>query len=57
MVVNSDGEKFEENSWKYSETYNFLNHDKSIISDKHSRKYLELNNEEKNAARLKVWGI
>ena len=57
LVVNLDGEKFEENNWKYSETYNFLNHDKSIISDKHSRKYLKLNNEEKTAARLKVWGI
>ena len=57
LVVNLDGEKFEENNWKYSETYNFLNHDKSIISDKHSRKFLKLNNEEKNASRLKVWGI
>ena len=57
LVVNSDGEKFEENSWKYSETYNFLNHDKSIISDKHSRKFLDLNSDERNVSRLKVWGI
>jgi len=57
LVVNSDGEKFEQNNWKYSETYNFLKHDKSIISDKHSRKYLELNNDEKKNARLTVWGI
>ena len=56
FVVNSDGEKFEKNNWKYSETYNFLKHDKSIISDKHSRKYLKINNDEKKASRLKVWG-
>ena len=56
IVVNSDGEKFEKKDWKNSETYNFLKHDKSIISDKHSRKYLELNNNEKKASRLKVWG-
>ena len=47
LVVNSDGKKFEENQWKFSETYNFLKHDKSIISDKHTRKYLKLNNSDK----------
>ena len=57
FVVNCDGEKFEENQWKFSETYNFLKYDKSIISDKHTRKYLKLNNNEKNNARLDVWGI
>ena len=56
FVVNCDGEKFEENQWKFSETYNFLKYDKSIISDKHTRKYLKLNNNEKNNARLDVWG-
>ncbi len=56
LVVNSDGKKFEQKNWKYSETYNFLKHDKSIISDKHSRKYLKLNNDEKKASRLIVWG-
>ncbi len=57
LVVNSDGKKFEESDWKYSETYNFIKHDKSIISDKHSRKFLNLNNNERNVSRLKVWGI
>ena len=57
LVVNSDGDKFEESDWKYSETYNFIKHDKSIISDKHSRKFLNLNNNERNVSRLKVWGI
>jgi hypothetical protein len=56
FVVNSDGKKFEENKWKFSETYNFLKHDKSTISDKHSRKYLKLNNNEKTNIRLRVWG-
>ncbi len=57
LVVNSDGEKFEEANWRYSETYNFIRHDKSIISDKHSRKFLKLNNDERSASRFKVWGI
>ena len=56
LVVNSDAKKYEENEWKFSETYNFLKHDKSIISDKHTRKFLKLNKNEKNKARLMVWG-
>jgi len=56
LVVNSDAKKYEENEWKFSETYNFLKHDKSIIADKHTRKFLKLNNNDKNKARLIVWG-
>jgi hypothetical protein len=56
LVVNCDSKKYEENEWKISETYNFLKHDKSIISDKHTRKFLKLNNNDKNKARLMVWG-
>ena len=56
LVVNSDTKKYEENEWKYSETYNFLKHDKSIISDKHTRKFLKLNNSDKKKARITVWG-
>ena len=56
FVVNSDGEKFEEKNWKLSETYCYLNKNKSIISDKHSRKYLKLSNNEKNIIRSRVWG-
>jgi len=55
-VVNSDGKKFDEKNWKFSETYCFLNQNKSIISDKHSRKYLNLNNNEKKIIRSRVWG-
>ena len=55
-VVNSDGNKFEEKNWKLSETYCYLNKNKSIISDKHSRKYLKLSNNEKFIIRSSVWG-
>ena len=56
-VVNSDGNKFDENNWKFSETYCYVNNNKSIISDKHSRKYLRLNKNKKSIIRSKVWGI
>lgn len=55
-VVNSDGNKFEEKNWKLSETYCFFNKNKSIISDKHSRKYLKLSKNNKYISRMKVWG-
>jgi len=57
FVVNSDGNKFKENDWKFSETYCFTFQNKSIISDKHTRKYLKLSADEKYKVRLKVWGI
>ena len=56
-VINSDGEKYSEKNWKFSETYNFLNQTKSIISDKHTRKYLLLNPEDQKLAQLKSWGL
>jgi len=55
-VVNSEGEKFNENNWKLSETYNYFNKSKSIISDKHTRKYDALDIKEKLISRIKVWG-
>ena len=55
-VVNSDGKKFEENNWKLSETYNYLNQSKSIISDKHTRKYDSLDIKEKLISQMKIWG-
>jgi len=39
-----------------SETYNYLEQQKSIISDKHTRKYLSLNSQEKNESQIKTWG-
>ena len=56
-VINSDGEKFTEKKWKSSETFNFLDINKSVISDKHTRKYLLLNSNEKKIAQIKSWGL
>lgn len=55
-VVNSDGVKFTENNWKLSETYCYLNQTRNIISDKHTRKYLSLNQCHKKISQIKVWG-
>ena len=54
-VVNSDGNKFEEMNWKLSETYNYYEKSKLIISDKHTRKYDELSENDKLISRRKVW--
>ena len=56
FVVNSDGNHFLENDWMLSETYNYLNQSKSIISDKHTRKYLDLNNDYKKLSQFNTWG-
>ena len=54
-VVNSDGNKFDEKDWKLSETYNYYEKSKLIISDKHTRKYDLLNQNDKMISRKKVW--
>ncbi len=46
-IINSDGNKFLEKDWKLSKTYNYSDQNKSIISDKHIRKYHNLNPDEK----------
>ncbi|MDB9807800.1 hypothetical protein OAB83_00580 [Candidatus Pelagibacter sp.] len=56
FVINSDGVKFTENSWKLSETYIYLKQSKSLISDKHSRKYLKLSTRDKLYASKISWG-
>ena len=56
LVVNSDGKKFSLNNWKESETYHYKKQTKTIISDKHSRKYLKMNKSEKNRSQSDVWG-
>ena len=55
-IVNSDGEKFTETNWMYSETYCYSNQSKSIISDKHTRKYLSLSEKDRISFQIKVWG-
>jgi hypothetical protein len=57
FVVNSNGDKFAEDKWKLSETFNYLNQEKSIISDKHIRKYLELKGNEKKKITFNTWGV
>ena len=57
FVVNSDGNYYLENDWILSETYNYLNQTKSIISDKQTRKYLDLNDEDKKLSQFNAWGI
>ena len=56
FVINSDGLKFTESNWKLSETYNHLNQSKSLISDKHTRKYLKLSNQKQLVASYNSWG-
>tara|TARA_B110000261_G_scaffold143586_1_gene165697 strand:+ start:875 stop:1675 length:801 start_codon:yes stop_codon:yes gene_type:complete len=56
FVINSDGLKFTENNWKLSETYNYLKQSKSLISDKHTRKYLKLSNQKRIISSYNTWG-
>ena len=55
-IVNSDGKKFTEANWMYSETYCYSKQSKSIISDKHTRKYLSLSEEDRVSSQIEVWG-
>jgi len=57
LVVNSEGKKFSENKWMYSETYHYKSQSKSLMSDKHSRKYLRYNKSKKLISQKAVWGI
>ena len=56
FVINSDGKRFSENEWKLSKTYNYLDQNKSIISDKHIRKYFLLNKTKKIKFQINTWG-
>ena len=42
--------------WKNSQTYNYSEQNKSIISDKHIRKYHSLDNNEKLKFQFDTWG-
>ena len=55
-VINSDGNKFSENYWKESQTFNYLDQKKSIISDNHIRKYNSLNKNERYKFQINTWG-
>ena len=56
IIVNLDNASFNLKFWKISQTYNFLNQDKTIISDSHCRKYLNLNTNERLISQSKTWG-
>ena len=56
FVINSDGKKFKLNDMKYSETYCYKNQDKLLISDRHTRNFLKLNDLEKVKAETRNWG-
>lgn len=56
FIINSDGDKFTLNNCKFSETFNYRNQKKCIISDKHTRKYLSLNDEYKKISQFNTWG-
>lgn len=56
FVINSDGKKFLEKDWKKSQTYNYSDQNKSIISDRHIRKYHNLNTIEKLKFQDDTWG-
>ena len=55
-IVNSDGRKFIEKDWKISKTYNYSDQNKSIISDRHIRKYHSLNHDERLKSQKNTWG-
>ena len=56
FIVNSDGKNFTEANWMHSETYCYSKQTKSIISDKHTRKYLSLSENDRISFQIKVWG-
>ena len=56
FIVNSNGEKFSEKNWKFSNTYKYLNQENLIISDKHTRGYLASSVEKKKIIQKNTWG-
>ena len=55
-IVNSDGKRFTKNEWMLSETYNYALQSKSLVSDKHSRKYLKLPSNKRILSQKINWG-
>tara|TARA_B100000579_G_C22825950_1_gene853137 strand:- start:412 stop:1221 length:810 start_codon:yes stop_codon:yes gene_type:complete len=56
FVVNAEGKLFDEKNWIKSSTYALNNQKKLIVSDKFSRIYEELSEEEKFKYTKLVWG-
>ena len=55
-VINSDGEKFSKKNWMFSRTFCYLSKSKSLISDKHVRKYFRLLKVDRLKSQHNVWG-
>ena len=57
LVVNDENKKFLIPHWKKSETYAVKKQEKLLISDKHTREYMSLNNKRKKIYEKNVWGF
>jgi len=55
-IINSDGNKFNLDNCKFSETFYYGKQKKNIISDKHTRKYIKLTSIQKKFFEKNVWG-
>lgn len=55
VVVNSDGEVFTPENWIYSQTFRSPG-ERSMFSDKHTKMYLDLNEDGKRLLELPTWG-
>lgn len=55
-LVNSDGKSYDIDNWSNAGTYAYKKKPKNIISDKHTRKYDLLTNNDKVSFQKKVWG-
>lgn len=56
LVINSDGKLFKEENWKKSHTFNYVDQEKLLISDKDTRYYQNLGQISKNKRVISVWG-
>jgi hypothetical protein len=57
LVINSDRKLFKEEYWKNSNTFNYGNQEKLLISDKDTRYYQKLDKKSKNKRIISVWGM
>ena len=56
LTVNSDGKSFPISKFKNSETYFYKNQSKQLFSDKHSRKYDQMDPNERLLNSISIWG-
>lgn len=56
LLINSDGKSFNPLDWHSSNTYCFKETSKLLISDRHTRKYDNMNNKEREHIIKVVWG-